>query len=94
MGETLDRATGRVLEEGRSPSRVVNELDNRGSHFSLALYWAEALASQHEDATIAARFRPVAEALAENEQTIGDELPLPGTDTRHTTFSVLDQVSG
>ena len=60
------RSTGRparVLEEGRSPSRRVGELDNRGSHFYLALYWAQELAAQTEDAELAARFAPLAERL-------------------------------
>ncbi len=74
LSETLDAATGRVLEEGRSPSRRVNELDNRGSHFYLALYWAQALASQSQSAELASRFAPLAEALAANEDTIVDEL--------------------
>ena len=67
-----DRA--RVLEEGRSPSRRVGELDNRGSHFYLALYWAQELAAQTEDAELAARFAPLAERLAEDEATIVAEL--------------------
>jgi isocitrate dehydrogenase len=74
MADTLDTATGRVLEAGRSPSRKVNELDNRGSHFYLALYWAEALAAQTDDVALAERFAPLAEALAADEQTIVDEL--------------------
>ena len=74
LGETLDRATGRVLEENRSPSRKVGELDNRGSHFYLALYWAQELAGQSEDAELAARFRPLAERLGEQEDTIVAEL--------------------
>ncbi len=74
LADTLDRATGSVLDEGRSPSRKVNELDNRGSHFYLALYWAQELAAQTEDAELAAKFVPIAEALAANEATIVDEL--------------------
>jgi isocitrate dehydrogenase len=74
LAETLDTATEKLLDEGKSPSRKVNELDNRGSHFYLALYWAEALASQDGDTEMAERFRPLAEALAENEATINDEL--------------------
>ncbi len=66
LGQTLDRATGTLLEEGRSPSRKVGELDNRGSHFYLALYWAQELAGQSEDAELAERFGPVAEQLAED----------------------------
>ena len=64
LADTLDRATGSVLEEGRSPSRKVGELDNRGSHFYLALYWARELASQTDDAGLAARFAPLAQRLS------------------------------
>ena len=74
LGETLDQATGKFLETNKSPSRKVNELDNRGSHFYLAMYWAEALAAQETDADLSAQFVPLAKALAENEQTIVDEL--------------------
>jgi isocitrate dehydrogenase len=74
LGEALDRATGTLLEEGRSPSRKVGELDNRGSHFYLALYWARELASQTEDAELADTFAPLAERLGEDEQAIVDEL--------------------
>ncbi|HEX5192429.1 MAG TPA: NADP-dependent isocitrate dehydrogenase, partial [Solirubrobacteraceae bacterium] len=74
LGEALDRATGRVLEDGRSPSRRVHELDNRGSHFYLARYWSDELASQHDDDELATRFAPLAERLARDEQTIVDEL--------------------
>ena len=72
---TLDRATGSVLENGHSPSRKVGELDNRGSHFYLALYWAQELAAQTEDAELAAASPAVAERLAERtRQTIVAEL--------------------
>ena len=74
LGETLDQATGEFLETNKSPSRKVNELDNRGSHFYLAMYWAEALAAQETDVDLATQFIPLAKALAENEQTIVDEL--------------------
>ena len=74
LADALDVATGRVLQEGRSPSRRVNELDNRGSHFYLALYWAEAMAAQHTEPALAERFAPLAAALAENEAAIVDEL--------------------
>ncbi len=74
LGETLDRATGSVLENGRSPSRRCGELDNRGSHFYLALYWAQELAAQAQDAELAARFASVAERLAADEQAIVAEL--------------------
>jgi isocitrate dehydrogenase len=63
-----------VLEDGRSPSRKVGELDNRGSHFYLALYWAQALAAQTEDAELAAAFAPLAQRLAADEETIVGEL--------------------
>jgi isocitrate dehydrogenase len=71
LGRTLDEATGRLLEEGRSPSRRVGELDNRGSHFYLALYWAQALAADPE---LGEAFAPLAERLAADEQKIVDEL--------------------
>ncbi len=74
LGKALDDATGRLLEEGRSPSRRAGELDNRGSHFYLALYWAQALAEQGEDAELAKVFAPLAERLAADEQKIVGEL--------------------
>ncbi|MCU1355151.1 MAG: isocitrate dehydrogenase [Acidimicrobiales bacterium] len=74
LADTLDAATGRFLDEGRSPSRRVGELDNRGSHFYLAMYWAHALAHQTADAQLAETFAPVAQALAADEATIVDEL--------------------
>ncbi len=74
LGETLDRATGSVLENNRSPSRRCGELDNRGGHFYLALYWATELAAQTDDLELAARFKPLAERLAADEQTIVAEL--------------------
>jgi isocitrate dehydrogenase len=74
LADTLDRATGRVLEERRSPMRKVGELDNRGSHFYLALYWAHQLAAQTEDPELADRFRPLAEGLEAAEPTILAEL--------------------
>jgi isocitrate dehydrogenase len=74
LADTLDRATGSVLEEGRSPSRKAGELDNRGSHFYLALYWARELAAQTEDAGLAERFAPLARRLADEEVTIVAEL--------------------
>jgi len=70
LAETLDEANGRILENNRTPARKVGELDNRGSHFYLALYWAEALAAQTEDAELAAKFAPVARTLAEKEKDI------------------------
>jgi isocitrate dehydrogenase len=74
LADTLDRATARLLMENRSPSRRVGELDNRGSHFYLALYWARELAMQDEDTALAARFAPLAERLAADEETIVAEL--------------------
>jgi isocitrate dehydrogenase len=74
LADTLDRATGRVLEERRSPSRRVGELDNRGSHFYLALYWAQELAAQSDDADLAQRVGPLSERLAADEQQILEEL--------------------
>ncbi|HKQ42289.1 MAG TPA: NADP-dependent isocitrate dehydrogenase [Pseudonocardia sp.] len=74
LGKTLDAATGQLLENGKSPSRRVGELDNRGSHFYLALYWAQALAAQGDDAELAAKFAPLAAALAEAEEAIVGEL--------------------
>jgi isocitrate dehydrogenase len=74
LATTLDKATGTLLETGRSPSRRVGELDNRGSHFYLALYWAQELAGQTEDPALASAFAPLAEELAANEETIVSEL--------------------
>jgi len=74
LGKALDTATGTLLENGKSPSRRVGELDNRGSHFYLALYWAQALAEQAEDAELAAKFAPLAAALGEAEETVVGEL--------------------
>ncbi|HEX4977167.1 MAG TPA: NADP-dependent isocitrate dehydrogenase [Nocardioides sp.] len=74
LADTLDRATGTFLNENKSPSRKVGEIDNRGSHFYLALYWAQELANQSEDAELAKTFEPLAALLAEKEQQINDEL--------------------
>ncbi|XKH52143.1 NADP-dependent isocitrate dehydrogenase [Citricoccus nitrophenolicus] len=74
LADTLDRATGTFLEEGRNPSRKVGEIDNRGSHFYLAMYWAQELAKQTEDAELASKFTEIATDLTENEQKILDEL--------------------
>ncbi|KZE09924.1 Isocitrate dehydrogenase (NADP) Icd2 [Mycobacteroides abscessus subsp. abscessus] len=74
LADTLDAATGRFLEENKSPSRKVGEIDNRGSHFYLALYWAQELAKQTEDAELAAAIAPVAAELEENAETIASEL--------------------
>jgi len=74
LGQALDKATGLVLENGKSPSRKVGELDNRGSHFYLAMYWAQELANQTEDEALANTFKPLAKQLSDNEQTIVEEL--------------------
>jgi isocitrate dehydrogenase len=74
LADTLDAATGTFLENDKSPGRAVGMIDNRGSHFYLALYWAQELAKQTADPELAARFAPIAAALAENEKTIVDEL--------------------
>jgi isocitrate dehydrogenase len=74
LAETLDVAIGRHLENQKSPSRKVNELDTRGSHFYLALYWAQALAEQGGDKSVQARFAPIAQALAGNEAKIVQEM--------------------
>ncbi len=74
LADTLDEATSRLLTEGKSPSRKVNELDNRGSHFYLAMFWAQALAEQDVDDGLREKFKPFAKQLAENEKTIVDEL--------------------
>jgi isocitrate dehydrogenase len=74
LADTLDRATGTFLDENKSPGRKLGTIDNRGSHFYLALYWAQELAKQTEDADLAAAFADVAGDLASNEQTIVDEL--------------------
>ena len=74
LGDALDRATGGLLEHNRSPLRRVGELDNRGSHFYLTLYWARELAAQTEDAELAKRFAPLAERLEADEQKIVSEL--------------------
>jgi isocitrate dehydrogenase len=74
LARTLDEGTGELLENGKSPQRKVHQLDNRGSHFYLALYWARALANQMDDAELADAFKPLAESLAANEETIVGEL--------------------
>ncbi|MDF3012762.1 MAG: NADP-dependent isocitrate dehydrogenase, partial [Cellvibrio sp.] len=74
FAKTLDQANGKFLDENKSPGRAAGELDNRGSHFYLALYWAQALAAQTEDAALQTQFAPLAKALTENEARIVDEL--------------------
>lgn len=74
LADTLDVATGKFLDNDKSPARKVGQIDNRGSHFYLALYWAQALADQTADADLKARFTPLAEALTKNEAKINEEL--------------------
>lgn len=74
LADTLDSATGKLLMENQSPSRKVGELDNRGSHFYLALYWAQALASQTTDQKLQEQFSPLASALTDNQEAIINEL--------------------
>ncbi|MCQ4280658.1 NADP-dependent isocitrate dehydrogenase [Pseudomonas stutzeri] len=74
LGKTLDAATGKLLDNNKSPSRRTGELDNRGSHFYLALYWAQELAAQTEDADLQAQFAPLAKQLKDNEEAILAEL--------------------
>jgi isocitrate dehydrogenase len=74
LAKTLDEATGKFLDEDKSPSRKVGGIDNRGSHFYLTMYWAQALAAQTEDVELAGKFAPIAQALTENEEKIVGEL--------------------
>jgi len=74
LAQALDQANGRILDENRSPARRIGGLDNRGSHFYLALYWAQALAAQDEHAGLKAKFAPLAKVLSENEERIVAEL--------------------
>jgi isocitrate dehydrogenase len=74
LAEALDTAIGKFLEFNRNPARKVGEIDNRGSHFYLAMYWAQALTAQTKDAALQARFKPLAETLAKNEAKINAEL--------------------
>ena len=74
LAETLDTAVGKYLENGKMPSRKVNEIDNRGSSFYLSMYWAQALAEQGKDTELKTRFEPVAKKLTENEEQIAGEL--------------------
>jgi isocitrate dehydrogenase len=74
LAKTLDAATGKLLDNNKNPSPKSGQLDNRGSQFYLAMYWADELAKQTEDADLAAKFKPLAKALADNEQTIVKEL--------------------
>ncbi|SOS49249.1 Isocitrate dehydrogenase (NADP) [Tenacibaculum dicentrarchi] len=74
LAETLDDATDKLLDNKKGPSRKTGELDNRGSHFYIAMYWAQALAAQNKDADLKAQFTPIAEKLVENEAVIVNEL--------------------
>ena len=74
MSVTLNQAISKLLDNNKSPSRRVMEIDNRGSHFYLALFWAEALAEQTEDLELQTQFRPLFEELAANEDTIAKDL--------------------
>jgi isocitrate dehydrogenase len=74
LSKTLDQATGEFLDRNKSPSRKVGNIDNRGSHFYLALFWAQALAAQNDDAALKAQFSPLAKTLADNEEKIVAEL--------------------
>jgi isocitrate dehydrogenase len=74
IANALNDANSRYLEENRSPSRKVNELDNRGSHYYVAMYWAQAVAQNDDDAELAARFSAPAQALVDNEEKILAEL--------------------
>ncbi len=74
LATALDKATSKFLQNDKSPARKLGKIDNRGSHFYLAMYWAEALANQNDDAELKARFEPIAKELVENEDTINKEL--------------------
>jgi isocitrate dehydrogenase len=74
LAKTLDEATSKLLDTGKSPSRKTGELDNRGSHFYLALYWAQALAEQTENAELQTYFKPLAKTLSDNEEQIVSDL--------------------
>jgi isocitrate dehydrogenase len=74
LADTLDQANAKFLESNKSPARKVGEIDNRGSHFYLALYWAEALAAQTQDKNLQAKFAKIAKQLSDNEAKISSEL--------------------
>lgn len=74
LAQTLDEAVGKILDNNKSPARKIGQLDNRGSHFYFAMYWAQALAAQNTDSTLKALFTPIAKSLAENEEKINAEL--------------------
>lgn len=92
LADALNAAIGIFLDENKSPSRKVNELDNRGSHFYLALFWAEALAAQSEDTDLQAEFSPIAKSLRENETKIVGELnDAQGTEIDLGGYYLLDE---
>jgi len=74
LADTLDQANGQILKNNKSPARKLGQIDNRGSHFYLALYWAQALAAQTKDKELQAHFAPIAKTLTENEAKISQEL--------------------
>ena len=74
LADCLNSAIGKFLDDNKSPSRKVNEIDNRGSHFYLTLYWAEALAEQSENSDLQSQFKDLAKTLRSNENTIAQEL--------------------
>jgi isocitrate dehydrogenase len=74
LSATLDAATGKLLDNNKNPSPKTGQLDNRGSQFYLAMYWAQELAAQTDDKDLAAKFAPLAQALTDNEKKIVDEL--------------------
>ena len=74
LADTLDEATGKFLDNDKSPARKIGEIDNRGSHFYLAMYWAQALAEQNTDSELKTHFTDIAQKLTENETQIVNEL--------------------
>jgi len=92
LAETLDAATGKFLENDKSPGRKLGTIDNRGSHFFLALYWAQALAAQNQDAELKAIFTPIAEALTANEaKIVGELLAVQGKPTEIGGYYLPDE---
>ena len=92
LAETLDAATGKFLENDKSPGRKLGTIDNRGSHFFLALYWAQALAAQDQDAELKATFTPIAEALTANEaKIVGELLAVQGKPTEVGGYYLPDE---
>ena len=74
LADTLDAATGKLLQENRSPKEATGEIDNRGSHFYLSLYWADELATQEDDASLKSLFMPIAQAMKEQQNKIVEDL--------------------